>query len=641
MPNIAWGAFLPPAIIIFAFLLRYEQISLLIRKDNGNVLTCYDCFRYALLTEQRIEGYVPGINYLINVPDFVPNTEASRLINYLGAFFVNRLDFDKEFVYVIIPPLFATLFTIPLFIWIRRFAGNLTFLGAGILGTFNFIYWIRTSPGRYDTDFLILFFLFLIIWLVTLLVEETDKLKSIGYALVAGMSISTFMWWYPKPIFVFLFSISLVLGGIAFKNSLSLLVTKLVVFLLSSGISNVVLGAKQLWGYIEGRVLYKPSPFVPVSVSAHVVELQPVTLADLTKFTTDNFFLLLVGFFGMFFIFIKRYRYMLMTLPFIAMGFSSFFAGNRMLMYLSPFLGMGIGFLVEQVWILLKGRLSGAGRLLHVIPYVLVPIMTFPPYVLAIKGNLLFQDSFYQELKRTKDKIKEDAFIWTWWDLGNLIQYTMRKGTYIDNGNWNIIKMYSVAHTFISDNEQKARNIIAYVSNNRELLRKYANRGYKVFLKDAEAYSEPVRQPVYVLISANIFMKPLVRLMGSYGTRYYPLAESIGSEIYFCEEIGGVVDCDLISYDILNMKILSLNGNIKNVYVYDRHINKRLKTHQINTDGRYNLYLIKDMGKYYSILLHDGMEKTNISKWFLFKQLSGNFELVYDNFPILSIYRVR
>ena len=641
MPKTIWGALLPPLIIVSAFLVRYEQVSLLLQKDNGNVLTCYDCFRYALLTEQRIEGYVPSVNHLMNVPDFVPNTEAERLITYFGAFLVNWLGFSREFVYVVIPPLFATLFTVPLFLWIRRFAGNLTYLGAGILGAFNLIYWIRTSPGRYDTDFLILFFLFLTLWLVTLLAEERDRFRAITYSLLAGVSLNIFMWWYPKPIFVFLFSVSLVLGGIAFKNSFSLLVTKLVVFVVSSGMSNVAYGVKQLWGYIESRVFYEPSSFVPVSVSAYVVELQPLTLEDLAKFTTDNFLFLFFGSLGLLFIFVKRYRYMLIALPFVAMGFSSFFAGNRMLMYLSPFLGLGTGFLLEQLWLLLREKLRNFGGLVHIVAYALVVIMTFPPYALAVKGKLLFQDSFYEELSSLKDKVKEGSFVWTWWDLGNVIQYTMRKGTYIDNGNWNIVKMYSVAYTFMSDNEKKARNIIAYASNNIELDRKFREKDYRDFLKDASSYSEPVRQDVYVLISTDIFMKSLVRLMGSYGTTHTPVAKPIGSEIYFCEELGGVVNCGIISYDVLNMKILSIKGDIKSVHLYDRSLRKELREHLINPSGAYNLYLIKNAGKYYSILLYDGMEKTNISKWFLFRQMSKNFELVYDNFPLISLYRVR
>ena len=641
MPKIIWGALLPPLIIVSAFLLRYEQIFLLFQKDNGNVLTCYDCFRYALLTEQRIEGYVPGVNRFINVPDFVRNDEADRMITYLGTFLVNHLGFSKEFVYVVIPPLFATFFTIPLFLWIRRFAGSLTYLGAGILGTFNLIYWIRTSPGRYDTDFLILFFLFLTLWFVTLLVEEKDKLRAVTYSLLAGVSLNVFMWWYPKPIFVFLFSISLVLGGIAFKNSFSLLVTKLVVFVISSGMSNVVYGLKQLWGYIESRVFYEPSSFVPVSVSAYVVELQPLTLEDLTKFTTDNFLFLLFGFLGLLFIFVKRYKYMLVALPFIAMGLSSFFAGNRMLMYLSPFLGLGTGFLLEQLWFLLKDKLKNFRGLVHIVVYILVVIMTFPPYALAVKGKLLFQDSFYEELSSIRSKTEEGSFIWTWWDLGNVIQYTMRRGTYIDNGNWNIIKMYSIAYSFMSTDEHTIKNIIAYVSNNIGLDRKYKEKDYKTFLKDATSYPEPIRQDVYILVSTDIFMKPLVRLMGSYGTIYTPVAKPIGSEIYFCEEVGGVLDCGIISYDMINMKILSLEGEIKAVFVYDRLLKKELKKHMIDPFGIYNLYIIKSSGKYYSILLHNGMEKTNLSRWFLFRQIPEDFELVYDNFPLLSLYRIR
>ncbi len=640
MPKNLLGAFVPLLIILLALFIRTERISFLLNKDNGNVITCYDCFRYALLTEQRVEGYIPPVNHLINVPDYVANSEADRMITYLGSLLTN-FGLSLKHVYVVIPPLFATFFVIPLFLWLRNFAGIHSFLGSALLGVFNFMYWIRTSPGRYDTDFLILFFLFLILWFLTEALKEERYERSLIYTFLAGLSLNIFMWWYPKPIFVFLFTVSLLLGCIAFGNTLKMTVVKLTVFVVTGGLINVAYGIKQLWFYIENRVFHEPSTFVPVSISAAVVELQPLSFKELTKFASDNPLFILIGFLGLIALTAKRFKYMTVTLPFIAMGLSAFVAGNRMLIYLAPFLGLGIGFAVEEIQRLMSSRFEKIRTITYIVTLLIVFLMTFPPSALAVKGKLLFSDRFYNELIKIKDKIEPDAFIWTWWDFGNFIQYTMRRGTYIDNGNWNIVKIYAVAHSFISKDEKKARNIIAYVSNNIELKEKFKDKDYKDFLKEAMNYRKPIKNNVYILLSPDLLMKPLIRQVGSYGTDLSPKFEAIGSDIFFCERSSDIVDCGILTYDIRNKKFIDIKADIDIIYFYDRNTKRFTRKYHISSNKNFILFFIKDRKDYYAVVVDADLKNANLVKWFLLKRSSEQFELIYDNFPLVTLYKVK
>ncbi len=635
-----WGV-LPLLIILLAFFIRHDQISLLLNKENGNVLTCYDCFRYALLTEWRLEGYIPPVNHLTNVPDFGPAVGFKFLITDLGIPVVKWLGLSKEFLYVVVPPLFATFFVFTLMLWVRNFAGIYAFLGGALLGVFNMIYWVRTSPGRFDTDFLILFFLFLTLWLITLLAREEEHNKSLFYALISGLSLNLFMLWYPKPIFVFLFSISLLLGLFLFKNTLKLSAVKLSIFLVASGIPNVFLGVKQLWRYIESRVLYEPSPFVPVSVSSAIAELQPLTFSQLVRLTSDNILLVVLSFAGLVYLFLSRPKYMFISLPFVAMGLSTFVAGNRMLIYLAPFLGLGLGFLVEKLIGYLAGRLSRFKVGLYLMGFLLVFLATFPPYALAVKGKLLFSDIFYEEIKALKNKLDKDSFVWTWWDFGYLIQYSLRVGTYIDNGNWHTIKLFAIAHSFLMSDEEKALNMLDYVSNERDLAFLYRGKNYKDFIKVAYEYKKPLKESVYILISPDLFVKRFIRQVGSYGTSIEPEYKTIGSDIHFCKPNGAIQECGILRYDSKRMKPIYVEGKPNRVVVYDRNSSSLLKEHIIDPSSEEILLLVRNGDTYYATYIDVVVFDTNIVKWFFLKKHSDRLEVVHDNFPLLVVYRVK
>ncbi len=641
MVKVFRGALLPLLIIFISFILRADYINLLLKKNSENVITCYDCYRYALITEQRLKGYVPEINYLMDVPDFKVNEEANMLITYLGTPIVGWLRLSKETLYVIVPPLFATFFIFPLFLWAKMFSGNYTFLGGAILGTFNLAYWIRTSPGRFDTDFLILFFLFLTLWLVTLLAKENNREKSFVYALLSGLALNLFMWWYPKPIFTFLFLTSLLLGCVLFENTKKLIFIKALIFLVTTGVVNVIYGIKQFWSYVESRVFYVPSEFIPVSMSSVVSELQPVSYNHLLKATQDNELLLVSSFLGLALLFIMRSKYMLIASPFIAMGFSAFVAGNRMLIYLSPFIGLGIGFLVDLLNHYLNTLKFGKLKSIRQILLIFITfIVTFPPSVLVHKGKLLFSEEFYNELSSLKTKLVEGAYIWTWWDLGNVIQYATKRGTYIDNGNWNIVKSFAVAHSFISDDFNRVKKLISYVSNERELSIKYRDKTYKDFLIDVSKYSKPLRNRVYILLSPDLLIKPFIRNLGSYGTTLIPKNKLIASDIHFCENEGNIKNCYLIKYDIKDKSIEDLSINVASVFIYDRDNKKILKEHLINPAYDYILFFIKDSENYYAVSIDKDLISSNIVRWMLLKEHPEDLCLIYDRFPLLVVYEV-
>jgi dolichyl-diphosphooligosaccharide--protein glycosyltransferase len=132
-------------------------------------------------------------------PDFMgkpnPVPMLSFLIARLSGFFDNNL--YKTAMYMI--PILASLFIIPLSLYFFKLGYPASAIIGSFIGTFNFMYYTRTSIGRVDTDLLNLFFPLL----ASLLILNMSGSKRKIYILSAlcGLTMFLFYWWYFRPAF--------------------------------------------------------------------------------------------------------------------------------------------------------------------------------------------------------------------------------------------------------------------------------------------------------------------------------------------------------------------------------------------------------------------------------------------------------
>ena len=155
------------------------------------------------------------------------------------------------------------------------------------------------------------------------------------------------------------------------------------------------------------------------------------------------------------------------------MGFlSPLFAlkgSNRFAMYLSPFIGIGFGYLFERVASAVKEKIS----------------QSFPKEFFYLLGTVAIlitilisnQDSFkFLSKPKITPRLEADflrldsltpkgSWIWTWWDYGYAIQYLGRRATFHDGGAQGSPKTYFVATTFSTAFPEVAHNVITAVSN--------------------------------------------------------------------------------------------------------------------------------------------------------------------------------
>lgn len=623
-------------LIILAF--KLKDISYFIYKEN--IITGYDAYYYARLTDEFSKGLYEKIDKLRDVPDFLLRPDPIPLIVVLGSFFSKI--FSEKLVFAYVPTIFSILFIIPLFFWIRRFANIYVFIPSALVGSLNLIYFSRTYIGKYDTDFLILFFVFLIIYLITLSVENIKYVrKSVYFIIFAGISYLFFRWFYYKPVFAYIFLFSLFLGYISFyfksfkkylKNFLLVFLTFLIPLLpdLLTGLSNIL---QKLKAYVLKEDI---SSFLPTNPEAFVTELQPVNLQQLIEYTVANPVIFILSAIGLLLLFIKKWKYISISIPIFFLGLLSLKAGNRFIIYLAPFIGLGFGYFAYEFFSFIKRYFYKP--VYEKIFIALLIFFSIPANTFFIKIKSAVSDEVYKDMLFLKDIVPQNSYLWTWWDYGYILEFLSRRGTYVDNGNKDVIKNYCIARSFITSSEDEAFKLISFITNHKR--KEYKDLKFDEFRKKVSSYKRKPKNPVYILIFNKYLFYQYFYMIGmiSSGKKEFNLpAFKIFKE---CKKKGKIYNCG---------NILEIDGNLKvNMLVKGKNIKKVVavkdkKRFELENNKGGNLVLeirIKDSKAYFT-LVEKLFYKSIINRMYFLREKFKNFELVYDDFPYMVVYTLK
>jgi len=637
--------FLPVLTVVLFFKLRDLK-----NFTEENVLSCYDCLWFARLAEDFYEGKFSKIDYLTNVPDFAVVPLSLIIVFPVVLSKMISIEMNKIFLYA--PPIMGTLFVIPMYYWIRNFAPVYVFVGGAFLGLFNYVYYYRTTLGRYDTDFLILFFVFLILLLFTKAIFQ--KNRSYFFVLLAGIVSQIFMWWYYKPILLVFLLSGLLIGLLVNRENPKEIVKKVLLYAVVSNPFSVFEGLSSFGHYFFGYFL-KEESFLPVSITANIIELQPVNFNKFLYMTVDHTGILILSVLGLAALLIFKFRYMAVALPIILIGLTIFTAGERFLMYLAPFLGMGIGYVIYGMNWYIK-RVLTSDYLKKIVTILFVIITAFfstnsNAFVYNVKPTL--NESFLRVVPDLKEKLTEGAYVWQWWDYGNIVEYYLEKGTYIDNHNFHPFKVYAVAHSLMIYDEKKARNIIAFVTNN--LSRYYMpvkpkKEDLKKIRENAINYNEHLEKDVYVFLYPADINKEIILQLGVYGAEEYIGDISLRRAFYKCLSEDEFFNCGRFEFHkfltIFNWKDKSYEKN--NPYAEVRYIEldrdgqilKKTMWENSDKSKRLILQFIRQKNDMFVFITDKKFAKSLFSRMAVAENDFRCFDLVYNGFPFVIVYKV-
>ncbi|RUM87742.1 MAG: hypothetical protein DSZ24_05500 [Thermodesulfatator sp.] len=456
------------------------------------IFASYDAFYFARLARDWQEGRYRSqkVDPYRGVPDSHLKAQDKKekgfqphypfpvpLMSWSAAELSSWLKIPLEKLALYYTPITAVLFVIPLFFYLEFLGYTAAGLLGGLVGVTSYIYLIRTSIARFDTDSLNLFFP---IFLGMCLFFYFQSRRPLLWVALASFSGFLSYWWYGHPHLVFvpygLFVFVLWWEKRRFGRrewlALALLFLPNAWFLWRAPWSLI----HQLYGYViqiaspERKGLFEGYPNVQQSIS----ELQHFKgLLQVSGFTLQNPFLFLLGLLGAAVLLIKEWRGLLFLWPYFFIGLLVFRSGNRFGMYLSPFLGMGLGFWVDWLsqglfsW--LNIHLSESLRTLLVLWVVLIlgyGTLHFQrisqKFVATPKANAFLA----RDMEKLDRLLPSGAWIWSWWDYGYAFHYYARRPTFIDGGGLQLTpKTYYVALSWTSSSQEEAYRITNFLAS--------------------------------------------------------------------------------------------------------------------------------------------------------------------------------
>ena len=191
-------------VVRFSGLPRWNRLRAATYHEDTPILTTADAYLFTRYAREEAEGIyrVHKLDPMRNYPDGMPYPGYIPLICWLTALIHRLTGTSIEIIAFYLPVLLAPLFVIPLSLYGRQIGRPLAALAGGVLGATYSGYVARSTLGRFDTDCLNLFFLFLLAWLVNLMTERTGR-QGLIFAALAGLSYLFFDWWYNHPGFFF------------------------------------------------------------------------------------------------------------------------------------------------------------------------------------------------------------------------------------------------------------------------------------------------------------------------------------------------------------------------------------------------------------------------------------------------------
>jgi dolichyl-diphosphooligosaccharide--protein glycosyltransferase len=647
------------------FYVRFDDLNIWEKYKNQfyyqdrPLFTSYDAFYFARYGKEYREGDYKGgkpdplrffpDNYITNnvtYPQVIP------MESWLGAEIASLKKTHIENVALWLSPLLGVLFILPLTMFFWELSLPVSGFSGALLGVISLLYLVRTSVCRFDTDSLNLFFPFIAAYFFLKTLTCSSSRKKVVYAALGGISLNLFNWWYAHPglitasFVVYLMSLfffkyknlerlDFIAAGIAF-----LLANPLV---LISGFGNAVNRFLKYTIIYSEKSVHGGFPNVQMSIS----ELKHFSLKTLSNLSAGNEILLIIGLVGAILFFLVYWRVSVLLLPVFLIGFLTFKGANRFAMYLSPFIGVGIGFFIDFALNRMKNKkfqipisflaLTGITAVFCLVNVPSFRYVAKPKITPALAGDFL----------KLQEVTPKNSQIWTWWDYGYAIQYYGERGTFHDGGSQYSPKTYFIATTFSIANPEQAYNTILAVSSLgatgiRKLLEERGNP--KVLRNEifSGKYSKPLKRTIYWAFTEDETGK--FAWINYFGTWNFDLKKGIKSPVYQlsgCKSLKpDVLVCGGLIIDLGKGKVIQNRRSVplKKLVIKNRD---KLMEKSYHSRGLY-FEIVEENKKNYLFLMAEQPYRSMFNQMYILRNFDTRyFELVYNDFPTMVLYRVR
>ncbi|MBF0328048.1 MAG: hypothetical protein HQL10_02730 [Nitrospirae bacterium] len=568
----------------------------------------------------------------------------------LSAFFDNNV--YKAGIYLI--PVLASLFIIPLCLYFYRLGFPAAGILGGLVGTFSYMYLARSCIGRVDTDALNLFFPFLSSYFILVAGDKKD-LKSISlYSGLAGFSMLLFYWWYEHPGFTVIYMAVLIaylflnrIGWktVAYASGFYILCSNPLLFW--EGIQGVKSFFSSYFAITESKVVANAIAFP--NVLDTITETQKVSINAVLSGILSEPVLAGAGLFLFVLCGLLNWKKIVPIIPVFVLGLWAFRSSNRFAMFLGPFVGAGLGFLLNIIvvhcidWIKQK---KGQNSIKDVVVYAMSFVMFF---VFSSQTGISFVPfpsipvGIYGTFIDFKKVSPDNSSIFTWWDFGHALK-DAGFAVYHDGASHGQLQTYFVGRGLVSDSQKELGNIIrCYNSECVHALETADRITPKEMIEKATTYNGPIKtENVYALFTYDMIAK--YGAISFFGL--WDFDKKSGGNLFFeelrCTGIrDNILDCGDVKADLTSGLINKSTPLKKAVFSNNGSVVQELSYHH---DRGLYLELIFDaksniVGVF---ILEEKTFYSNFNQMYLLGRYDKNlFEEAYNAFPYARYFKVK
>jgi dolichyl-diphosphooligosaccharide--protein glycosyltransferase len=342
--------------------------------------------------------------------------------------------FSLNWIGVVLPAALGSLLAIPLYLLARRFGGPVMGIATALLGLLSPFYLHRSSVGWFDTDCLNLTFSVALAYCFFGFGAEPSR-RRYGYLASGLVLCALFLWWWDQAPHA-VTAIAAVPLGVAllvfyrpprregiwlFAGFGSLLLALLVV----SGFDLPIRIVDQLlstFGYVSKQTSLFPN--IGVSISERAL---PNFRAVSTTAGSHLSLLLACG--GLCWLVWRHPRESLFLGALVLLSAMSVLYAQRFLLFMVPVVALGLGFVVSEVWEL-RRRYRIAGPIAAVLMLALIwPAVSFNRKVTYWTPERI---PVIDALELVRERTREDAVVWAWWEHGYSSVWWGRRATVND-----------------------------------------------------------------------------------------------------------------------------------------------------------------------------------------------------------------
>ncbi len=607
------------------------------------------------------------------------------LLSVLSGTLAAILDGNHYLAGTLLVPMLAGLFIIPLGIYFYLLGVPAAGLLGGLIGTFCAEYYMRASIGRIDTDMLNLFFPALGGLLVLLAGKAASLRNRVLFSAFAGVALHGFDWWYEKPGFTLAYFCVLLAMLAIHRTPLRTLLLCAVVFVVVVGPGHFRGGVGSISSNLFDRYLNVGQeqvveaeneaifPATFPNVYKTISEAERVPMGKVLTQVLDSKVLGWLGFvsFGLFAL--LRWRYVIPLLPFLALGVFGFYSSRRFIMFLAPFVGVGLGLfvtlVVQYVWSGMKSltgsppaeKNSGKTKpkpepeqkagiwhnplFREALVYGAVGLCFLGVYkntAFSFVPGPSIPTAVYATFLEVKKRVPPDAVIVTWWDYGYALADATGLGTFHDGGVQTTPKTYFVARSLITPSPKDLFRITKFLATEGNPGITAANTSPKRLLQAVHNPTRIPEQPIYLFFTYDMIGKYIA--FSNLGS--HDLAKG-GSRPKGFQKIV----CQSLANDVLNCNRYRID--LKQGRINDRFPVKR--TVQVlggkvvheqeypNAQGitvQFHLQQPRQISEVY--LLEEEVFASNFNQMYLLGRYdTSRFEEVLNAFPLSRLYRFR